>query len=130
MPMVFEFDFGVAEDLFDFFDVGGTSDYVEYVAELEDEFGCGEQVESTAADSADVDVVLVAQAQRAEFFAVDRGSADDDAARDELVVDGVPVDVFLVPVTGFLFAEEDFQFCGVFRGGDDEQVVVFEKDCG
>ena len=50
--------------------------------------------------------------------------SDQDALRDELAVDGVPVDVLLVPVLLLLLAEDHPQRLGIGRGGDDEDDVI------
>ena len=59
-----------------------------------------------------------------EFLAVDFGPRDEDALRDELAVDGVPVDVLLVPVLLLLFAEDHPEGFGFAGGGDHQDDVV------
>ena len=77
-----------------------------------------------AVHAADVDAVGVPQAQLREFLAVDFGACHEDALRDELAVDGVPVDVFRVPVLGLLLAEDQPQGVGLAGRGDDQDQVV------
>ena len=72
----------------------------------------------------DVDAVGVPQAQLREFLAVDFGACHEDALRDELAVDGVPVDIFRVPVLGLLLAEDQPQGVGLAGRGDDQDQVV------
>ena len=64
------------------------------------------------------------QAQLREFLAVDFGACHEDALRDELAVDGVPVDIFRVPVLGLLLAEDQPQGVGLAGRGDDQDQVV------
>ena len=41
----------------------------------------------------------------------------------ELTVEGIPIDVFLIPIRIFLFAEEDGQCQCIFLGSNDQQAV-------
>ena len=105
-------------------DRGGFAHDRQAVAHLQTQVGGGQQLYARAVDAADVDAVIVAQAQRGEFLAVDFGARHEDALRGELAVDGVPVDVLRVPVLLFLLSEDQAQRIGLARGGDHEDDVV------
>ena len=105
-------------------DRGGFAHDRQAVAHLQTQVGGGQQLYARAVDAADVDAVIVAQAQRGELLAVDFGARHEDALRDELAVDGVPVDVLRVPVLLFLLSEDQAQRIGLARGGDHEDDVV------
>lgn len=92
--------------------------------ELEREVGGGQKLHARAVNAADVDAVKVSQAQRAELAAVDFGAGDQDALRDKLPVNGVPVDVARVPVLFLLPSEDQVQGLHLLRRGDDKQVVA------
>ena len=65
---------------------------------MQHQIGCRKQGHTTAVDARNIDAVAVAQAQRAEAFAVDFGARDQDTAREKLAVDLVPIDVATVPI--------------------------------
>ena len=115
---------GVAEDFLDVADRLRFAHHGQTVAQLQTQVGGGQQLHARAVHAADVDAVGVPQAQLREFLAVDFGACHEDALRDELAVDGVPVDIFRVPVLGLLLAEDQPQGVGLAGRGDDQDQVV------
>ena len=115
---------GVAEDLLDVADRLRLAHDRQAVAQLQSQVGRGEQLHARTVNAADVDAVVVAQAQCRELLAVDFGARHQDALRHELSVHRVPVDVLRVPVLLLLFAEDEPQGVGLVAVGDDQNDVV------
>ena len=47
---------------------------------------------------------------------------------NQLAVYGIPVDVFIIPILAFLFAEMNRERGSVLFGGDNQQTVILFKD--
>ena len=67
---------------------------------------------------------MVAQTERTEFAAINFGARNEDALRDELAVDGVPVDVVIVPILVFLLAKKEDQGIGIAVGCNHKNLVA------
>ena len=70
---------GVAEDFLDVADRLRFAHHRQTVAHLEPQVGRGQQLHARTVDAADVDAVVVPQAQLREFLAVDLGARHQDA---------------------------------------------------
>lgn len=125
---VLELRVGVAEDFCYVVDSFLLADDRQPVAELQHEVGRGKELYAGARHTGNVDAVAIAEPERAEFLSVDFGARDYEVTRDERGVDGVPVDIVLVPVLLLLSAENHAQFGLLLVGGDCKQTVAFGED--
>ena len=91
---------------------------------MQHQIGRRQQGHTTAVDTRDVDAVAIAQAQRAEAFAVDFGARDHDTAREQLAVDRVPIDVAAVPIGLLALAKKYRQHLRIALRGGHQQAVA------
>ena len=99
--------------------------YRQSVAQLQSQFRRSQQLHATAIYATDIDAVMIAQMQRTQFLSVQFGTCHHDTLRNQLAVNGIPVDILLVPVRIFLFAEQHRQCRRTLFGSDDQQTVTF-----
>lgn len=106
-------------------DGGSLTYHCQTVAQLQGQFRGGKQLHAATVHTADVDAVMIAQVQRAQFLSVQFGTCHHDTLRDELAVYGIPVYIFLVPVGMLLLAEKHSQSRRIFLRGNHQQAVTF-----
>jgi hypothetical protein len=76
------------------------------VSQLQGKFGSSQQLHPGTIDTADIDSVMIAQTESSQLLPVQFGTGDDDALRNQLAVDSIPIDIFLVPIRILLFTEQ------------------------
>ena len=101
--------------------------YGQAVAQLQGQTGSSQQLHTVAVDAADVHTIVVAQVKRTQLLAVELTSGHHDALRHQLAVDGIPVNVLLVPVGMLLFAEEHRQSRHILLLGHHQQAVALAQ---
>ena len=119
---------GIAQHTLHIVQGGCLAYHGQTVAHLKAQVSRGQQLHAAAVDAGDVDAIRVTQVQRAQFAAVQFGTGDYDALRNELAVYGIPVDVFLVPIGMLLLTKKYGQRRGIFLGREHQEAVSLADD--
>ena len=116
---------GISQHFFHILDGGSLTYHCQTVAQLQSQFRGGKQLHAATVHTADVDAVMIAQVQRAQFLSVQFGTCHHDTLRDELAVYGIPVYILFVPVGMFLFTEQYGQCRSILFRSHHQQAVSF-----
>ena len=119
----------VAEDGAYILDCPGLTYDCELVSQLQAKVPRREEVDAGPVYACDVDAVGVSQTHVAKLHSVMFGLGHEHLGGNKLAVDGVPVDVLLVPVGLFLLSEEELDLFNVLFSGDHQNMLVFLEDC-
>ena len=103
----------------------GFAHYGQAVTQLQGQFRCGQQLHAATINPADIDTVMITQMERTQLLAVQLRARHHDTLRNQLAVYGIPVYIFLVPISMLLLAEKHSQSRRIFLRGNHQQAVTF-----
>ena len=111
---------GISKYLLHILDGSRFADHCQTVTQLQGKFGSSQQLHPGTIDTADIDSVMIAQTKSSQLLPVQFGTGDDDALRNQLAVDSIPIDIFLVPIRILLFTEQYGKGQCVFFGCNNQ----------
>ena len=119
---------GVAEQFFHILYGVLLTHHHQAVAQLQSQVWSSQKFHTATIDACGVDAIFVSEFQRSEFLAIPFGLGDYYLLRYQVAVDGVPVDIFIVPIHfHHAFAKKQREVLGILFACHHQQMIVFSK---